>query len=76
MTTYKERKESKRVYILIKNCESIGAWGNLRALCDYMRDEGNEFPSYWTLVKKDKNKPMHYEDKEGNKYLIERKKLH
>lgn len=51
MTTYKEQQEKKMSYVLLKNCEVIGTYGNLRKLVEHM--ENTDFPSYWTLVRKD-----------------------
>tara|TARA_Y100001949_G_C15789166_1_gene244213 strand:- start:17 stop:223 length:207 start_codon:yes stop_codon:yes gene_type:complete len=50
MVSYKERKENTRLYILLESDTVLGAFGNLKALCDFM--EGKEFPSYWTLTRK------------------------
>ncbi|MBV7268694.1 hypothetical protein [Winogradskyella luteola] len=59
MTTYKEQQENKMSYVLLKDCEVLGTFGNLRKVCDFM--EGKDFPSYWTLVRKKEN-PLVIED--------------
>ena len=50
MTTYKEQQENKKSYVLVKDCEVIATFGNLKKICDHM--EGKDFPSYWTLIRK------------------------
>lgn len=53
MSTYKEQQESKMSYVLLKDCDVLGTFGNLKKVCDYMEKE--DFPSYWTLVRKKEN---------------------
>lgn len=62
MTTYKEQQENKMSYVLLKDCEVLGTFGNLKKVCDFMENE--DFPSYWTLVRK-KDYPI-----ELNQYKI------
>lgn len=50
MTTYKERKENQYNFVLLKDCEVLGTFGNLKKICEFMKKES--FPSYWTLVRK------------------------
>lgn len=50
MTTYKEQLELRRAWVLIKDGEVLGVFGNLKKLCDFMEEK--DFPSYWTLVRK------------------------
>jgi len=50
MTTYKERKENKYNFVLAKDGEVIGTFGNLKKITEFVKDKG--FPSYWTLVRK------------------------
>lgn len=50
MTTYKEQLENKMSYVLLKDCEVLGTFGNLKKICDFM--DGKDFPSYWTLIRK------------------------
>ena len=59
MSTYKEQKENKKNYVLLKNHEVLGTFGNLKRLVEYM--EGTEFLSYWTLIRK-KEYPIIYKD--------------
>jgi len=59
MVTYKERKENKHSFVLIKDGEVLGTFGNLRKITEFVKDE--KFPSYWTLVRKDQY-PIEFED--------------
>ena len=59
MSTYKEQQENKMSYVLLKDCEVLGTFGNLRKVCDFM--DGKDFPSYWTLVRK-KEEIIKYDD--------------
>ncbi|WP_299099544.1 hypothetical protein [uncultured Winogradskyella sp.] len=68
MTTYKEQQENKMSYVLLKDCEVLGTFGNLKKVCDFMEDE--DFPSYWTLIRK-KNFPITI-----NNYSIHKVKHH
>jgi hypothetical protein len=56
MTTYKEQKENKKNYVLLKDSKVLGTFGNLKKLCDFMKEE--KF-SYWTLARK-KIYPIEY----------------
>lgn len=57
MISYKEQQENKHNFVLMKENEVIGTFGNLRKLCNYVTDES--FLSYWTLVrKKDSEYPL------------------
>lgn len=53
MVTYKERQEKKKYYLLLKEGVPLGTFGNLKKITEFM--EGKEFPSYWTLVRKEEN---------------------
>jgi hypothetical protein len=53
MTTYKERKAKLENYILVKDGIPLGTFGNLKKVVEFMK--GKEFPSYWTLVRKNEN---------------------
>ncbi len=53
MTTYKERKENKTNYVLLRDCVVIGTYGNLKKITENVEDD--KFPSYWTLVRKSEN---------------------
>lgn len=59
MTTYKEQQENKMSYVLLKDCEVLGTFGNLKKVCDFM--DGKDFPSYWTLVRK-KEETIKFDD--------------
>ena len=59
MTTYKEQKENKMNYVLLKNGVVLGTFGNLRKITEIVKDD--DFPSYWTLVRK-KDNPILFED--------------
>lgn len=50
MVRYKDRKNNTFYYTLMKDCEVLGTFGNLKALCSFVEDEN--FPSYWTLIRK------------------------
>jgi len=57
MNTYKEQQENKHNFVLMKENNIIGTFGNLRKLCNFVTD--NTFPSYWTLIRKNKkNYPL------------------
>ena len=53
MTTYKERKENQYNFVLLKEGVVIGTFGNLRKITEFVEDDN--FPSYWTLVRKKEN---------------------
>ena len=53
MTTYKERQKNKKYFVLLKESVPLGTFGNLKKITELM--EGEEFPSYWTLVRKEEN---------------------
>ena len=53
MATYKEQQKDKKYYVLIEDGVPLGTFGNLKKVVEFM--EGKEFPSYWTLVRKDEN---------------------
>jgi hypothetical protein len=66
---YKKEYENRKVTILNGDGEHIGVWGNLKSLCEDMKQEDSEFPSYWTLVRKEDN-PIKFETKTGHKYSV------
>jgi hypothetical protein len=53
MTTYKERKENQYNFVLLKEGVVIGTYGNLRKITEFVKEDN--FPSYWTLVRKKEN---------------------
>lgn len=59
MVTYKERMKDKMNFVLIKNDVVLGTFGNLRKITEFVKDEN--FPSYWTLVRKDEY-PIEFKD--------------
>ncbi len=58
MTSYKEQKEKKQYYVLLKNWDVLGTFGNLKKVCEFL--EGEDFYSYHTLVRKEF--PLEYKD--------------
>lgn len=59
MTTYKEQQKNKKYYVLLKEGVPLGTFGNLKKITEFVKDEN--FPSYWTLVRKDEN-PIAFKD--------------
>ena len=59
MTTYKERIKDKTNFVLIKNDVVLGTFGNLRKITEFIEDDN--FPSYWTLVRKNEY-PIEFKD--------------
>lgn len=53
MATYKEQQKDKKYYVLLEDGVPLGTFGNLKKVVEFM--EGKEFPSYWTLVRKNEN---------------------
>ncbi|MCE7925033.1 MAG: hypothetical protein DYG98_18425 [Haliscomenobacteraceae bacterium CHB4] len=47
--TYQEQKAEKRFSVLTGNGEVLGVWGNLKKLCEDMKEQDSEFLSYSTL---------------------------
>lgn len=56
MTTYKEQQKDKKSFVLLKNDTPIATFGNLKKVVEYVVDnfEKEDFPSYWTLVRRSK----------------------
>jgi hypothetical protein len=46
--------KDKNYYVLLKETDVLGVFGSLKRLCDTMK--GKDFPSYWTLIRKDFNR--------------------
>jgi hypothetical protein len=59
MSTYKEQLKNKKTYVLLKDCEVLGTFGNLKKVCAFM--EGKDFYSYNTIVRK-KTYPIIYKN--------------
>ena len=57
MVTYKEQKENKKAFVLLKDCVVLGSFGNLKKVCDFMN--GKDFYSYNTIIRK-KEYPILY----------------
>ncbi|MCH7783925.1 MAG: hypothetical protein IIB06_00705 [Bacteroidetes bacterium] len=57
MATYKEQQENRKSYVLLKDCEVLGTFGNLKKICEFM--EGEDFYSYNTIIRK-KDFPILY----------------
>lgn len=57
MVTYKERQKNKKNYVLLKDGVPLGTFGNLKKITELIKDE--DFPSYWTLVRKKENPLKH-----------------
>lgn len=70
MTTYKEQLKRKKYYTINKDNLTIGVFSNLRKLCEYLKEKDSTFPSYWTIVKLDKSKPIEIKD-----YIIQELQL-
>lgn len=68
MVTYQERKENTKIYVLIKSGTVLGCFGNLKKLCDSVKDPA--FPSYWTLTRKKEDRIDHGD------YSIQRVRLY
>ena len=57
--TYKKEQETKKHYVLLRDRDVLGVFSTLSKVCNFM--EGEKFPSYWTLTRKDFNKPLEFE---------------
>ena len=62
MVTYKEQQKNKKYFVLLKDGVPLGTFGNLKKITEFVEDD--DFPSYWTLVRKEDN-PL-----ECGEYLI------
>ena len=68
MVTYKEQQKNKKYFVLLKDGVPLGTFGNLKKITEFVKDDN--FPSYWTLVRKNENPLKHGE------YLIYKVKHH
>lgn len=59
MTTYKEQQENRKSYVLLKDCDVLGTFGNLKKVCDFMQKK--DFYSYNTIIRK-KEFPIIYKE--------------
>jgi len=57
MVTYKEQQKNKKYFVLLKDGVPLGTFGNLKKITEFIKDE--DFPSYWTLVRKSENPLIH-----------------
>lgn len=62
MVTYKEQLKKKKYYVINKDNETLGLFTNLTSLCEEMKKADAKFPSYWTIIKLDKSKPIKIKD--------------
>ena len=74
--SYKERQEVRRYIAVNLNCELIGVWGNLKKLCEEMKERDAEFRSYSSLSKRrDEENPITFTTGAGEyKVYIEKLK--
>jgi hypothetical protein len=56
MSTYKEQKANRKIYVLLKDCEVIGTARNLKDLCRVSDD------IKYNTVNKKTNYPISYKD--------------
>lgn len=57
MSTYKQQRDNRHYYVLLKDCEVLGTYGNLKKICEFMK--GQDFYSYNTIIRK-KDFPILY----------------
>lgn len=50
--TYQEQKENRRISVLTNGTELVGVWGNLKKLCEDMKDTDADFLAYPTLARR------------------------
>ncbi|MEM7106442.1 MAG: hypothetical protein AAF502_25165 [Bacteroidota bacterium] len=72
---YKKEYSNRKVYVLLHECKVVGAWGNMRKLCEDMKKVNPGFPSYWTLIKLPKESPIVFKAKTGEEYEINIEKV-
>lgn len=74
---YEERKEARRVSVLNGDGEHIGVWGNLKKLCEDMKETDSEFLSYSSISKKsaDGENPIRFKTESGKSYSIHIEKI-
>lgn len=51
MSTYKEQRENLQYYVLLKDGDVLGTFGNLKKIIEFL--DGKDFYSYHTLVRKE-----------------------
>jgi len=52
--TYKKEQQTRKHYVLLNDRDVMGVFSTLKKVCEFM--SGENFPSYWTLVRKDFDK--------------------
>ena len=73
--TYQDNKEARRYIVVNLNCELLGVWGNLKKLCEEMKDSDGAFLSYSSLSKRrSEQNPIEFETERG-KYSVYIEKL-
>ncbi|MBN8676682.1 MAG: hypothetical protein J0M29_00570 [Chitinophagales bacterium] len=64
---YKKEHSEKRYSVLTGDGKVIGVWGNLKQLCEDMKEENGEFASYSSLSKRRKEEnPIEFTVNEKN----------
>lgn len=58
MVTYKERLTNRKYFEILKGNITIGVFTSFKKLCEATKNKDKNFPSYWTLVKLDRTKPI------------------
>jgi hypothetical protein len=72
---YDSMKDARRYIAVNLNCQLLGVWGNLKKLCEEMKEKDGAFLSYSSLSKRrDKENPMEFETAQG-KYSVYIEKL-
>lgn len=56
--SYSKRMATKKHYVLLEDKIVLGVFTTLSKVCKFM--EGKDFPSYWTLTRKDFKQPQEY----------------
>ncbi|MFA5296620.1 MAG: hypothetical protein WC389_00250 [Lutibacter sp.] len=70
MVTYKEQLKKKKYYVINKDNITLGLFTNLKQLCEEIKLIEPKFPSYWTITRLDKSKPIKILD-----YIIQEIKM-
>ena len=65
-TVSQRRYENEKTFVVTCNCTVLGAWRNLKKLCEDMKEKDEEFLSYSSLSKRrnDEN-PMKFSTSAG-----------
>ena len=62
MVTYKEQLKKRKYYVINKENITLGLFTNLKKLCEEMKKQDVNFPSYWKITRMDKSKPIKIND--------------